>query len=79
MELALLLFMLMKSSSRNLLQNKQTNPEIPHYPTAEPAPDTSAETMREARKRYEEELKAFQDLMNYNSDVAYGIDRTNEE
>lgn len=40
---------------------------------AEPA--TDAEEIAKARKRYEEEMTAFQDLMNYNANVAYGIER----
>lgn len=33
------------------------------------------EQMERMRKRSEDEIKAFQELMNYNVDVAYGIKR----
>lgn len=51
----------------------------------DPSPAPSAadleeeEAMRKARKRAREELEAFQDIMNYNADVAYGIDTPREE
>ena len=76
MELALILFMLIKNSDV-LLKNKTAQTVISH---SEPAPDAiDEETMKRARKRYEEELLAFQDLLNYNADVAYGVDKLNEE
>jgi len=43
-------------------------PSIPMTPEDE-------ERVKEMRRRSEEELKAFQDIMNYNANVAYGINK----
>lgn len=75
MELALLILFCAKSSL-NLLSKTSK----PFQSQSESVPNASdEETMARARKRYEDELMAFQDLLNYNSDVAYGIDRTETE
>lgn len=38
------------------------------YPTA----PMSDDELREARRKFENEVAAFQEIMNYNADVAYG-------
>lgn len=42
------------------------------------APDVSPEEMDRARRQFNAEMEAFQELMNYNSDTAYGIKRTED-
>lgn len=40
------------------------------------APQLSAmeeEELRKQRKRFDDEMEAFQQILNYNADVAYGI------
>ncbi len=77
MELALLLFLLMKSSAKQiLLKNIAKNDS---NLSSEPASVDADESMKLARKRYEEELVAFQDLLNYNADVAYGVESLKSE
>ena len=79
MELALLLFLLLKSSKRvPLVDRSLSNHKDAQSPFAEPVTD-AGETMDKARRRYEEELLAFQDLLNYNADVAYGVDTMKSE
>lgn len=74
MELALLSLCFLKSSKLALLKNK-SGLSIENSLPAESAHDAfEEESLQRARKRYEEELLAFQDLLNYNADVAYGID-----
>lgn len=41
---------------------------------ATPKPEISAEEMARARKQFNDEMQAFQEMMNYNVDKAYGID-----
>lgn len=43
-----------------------------HAPASSPY---SSEQMERMRKQSEDEIKAFQELMNYSADVAYGIKR----
>ena len=79
MELALLLFLLLKSSKHvPLVDRSLSNPKNAQSSSAEPVTD-AGETMDKARRRYEEELLAFQDLLNYNADVAYGVDTMKSE
>lgn len=40
------------------------------------APKVDEEEMAKARKRFDEEMEAFQELMNYNQETAYGIKST---
>lgn len=71
MELALLLLILLKSQNQSLLsKNARTQNTV--LSEAEPVDDASS--LARARKQYEEELLAFQDLLNYNADIAYGIE-----
>ena len=82
MELALLSVLLSRFLKYVPLKDKApTNTEFSNRFSAEPATDASedSETMKTARKRYEEELIAFQDLLNYNADVAYGINDAKSE
>ena len=79
MELALLLLMLMKSSANPVLLKNKAKNDSTTQSAAEPAPVDAEDVMRMARKRYEEELIAFQDLLNYNADVAYGVDTLKSE
>ena len=72
-ELALALSIILNFRKASLENRAQKS----NHPLAEPAPyasDEDKEAMARARKRYEEELSAFQDLMNYNANVAYGIE-----
>lgn len=78
MELALLLFVSFKYAKQVLLSDKPTAHTVSIQP-AEPADASEEESLKLARKRYEEELLAFQDLLNYNEDVAYGISPLKEE
>ena len=41
--------------------------------TTLPSQEEDPAELEEAKRRFKEENKAMQDLMNYNSDVAYGI------
>lgn len=41
---------------------------------ATPRPDISEEEMVRARQQFNDEMRAFQEMMNYNSDQAYGIE-----
>lgn len=43
------------------------------------APEINAEEMARARKKFQDEMDAFQELMNYNQNKAYGIEPTSEE
>ena len=38
------------------------------------APEISEEEMAKARKQFQAEMEAFQELMNYNQEKAYGIE-----
>lgn len=42
------------------------------------ATDEEKEEIAKARKKFNEEMAAFQELMNYNADVAYGIDSSED-
>lgn len=79
LELALLLFFVYRCSKQALLKDKQSTAQGMSNLSAEPAEDANTETLKQARKRYEEELLAFQDLLNYNADVAYGVESLKEE
>ena len=78
MELALVLFFIAKQISFSKNKDLRRNPTLDHYSTTKSAPATDDEALKKARKRYEEEMMAFQDLMNYNANVAYGIEPMEE-
>ena len=47
-------------------------------PAASKAPPLSSleeEELRKQRKRFDDEMEAFQQMLNYNADVAYGINK----
>lgn len=49
---------------------------LPRKKTAEAPVNTAEDTAAEKRRRqFEAEQKAFEQLMNYNSDVAYGVEK----
>ena len=59
------------SSGRAELSAAAPIPPSPHttpYPTA----PMTEEELREARRKFDSEMAAFQEIMNYNVDVAYG-------
>lgn len=78
MELALVLFFIAKQISFSNHKASRRNPTLDQTSTPKPAFATDDEALKKARKRYEEEMMAFQDLMNYNANVAYGIEPMEE-
>lgn len=78
MELALVLFFIAKQISFSKNKDFRRNSTTDHFSTPKPAFATDDETLKKARKKYEEEMMAFQDLMNYNANVAYGIEPMEE-
>ena len=75
MELALTLFFIANQISFS--KKARSLPKKTQFSSTDstPAPATvEDEALAKARKRYEEEMSAFQDLMNYNANVAYGIE-----
>lgn len=44
------------------------------FEPATPKPEISPEEMESARRRFNDELEAFQEMMSYNANVAYGIE-----
>ena len=78
-ELAVVIFLMLKTSHSPSNTNKPVNSNRPTEPTTFPsAPATDEEELAKARKRYAEEMTAFQELMNYNANVAYGIEPMEE-
>lgn len=73
-ELALLLIStpLLHSKSDKVVTEKT-------IPFNEPAPLYSEDEMNALRRKTQAELEAFQELMSYNADKAYGIDRSEKE
>ena len=76
-ELALLIFLFLsykptKHPFGSLLSDNANN-SLTQFSTS--APGVTEEELARERRRYQEDLQAFQELMNYNADVAYGIDR----
>ena len=58
------------SKNRSLIKGNSAEPAS----VAEELGSMSKEELERKRKEYEDEMKAFQALMNYNADVAYGIE-----
>lgn len=62
-----------------LITNKTSKHAEPtQTPITSKAPPLSSleeEKLRAQRKRFDEELEAFQQILNYNADVAYGINQ----
>lgn len=47
-------------------------------PSESKAPEVPPDEMDKARRQFEAEMAAFQELMNYNQDTAYGINKHEE-
>lgn len=47
-------------------------PSVSKAPTLSPMEE---EELRKQRKRFDDEMEAFQEMLNYNADVAYGINK----
>ena len=47
-------------------------------PAESKAPEVAPDEMDRARRQFEAEMAAFQELMNYNQDTAYGVNRHEE-
>ena len=73
------LFILILSLSRT--KNPPTSTTTSSQPRSSdpPAPNASDEMLEKQRKRLIEENEAFQDLLNYNAGIAYGLNQTSEE
>lgn len=75
-ELVLTVLLLNKISGKDSvvfpsLFQKSTEVSAPSYHNVDPV------ELEKARQQFADEMKAFQDLMNYNTDVAYGINKGN--